>query len=209
MSAGRNIVGKDGEPCNVVNGSLQVVVDHQPLLNNPTVEFPIVQELVDSTGSSNMAVDGSVTPIEFFIKASSDYDLYITQLSINIGDDNTPATNEFGDLVALTNGIKFSWFSNPEGELVIRNAIKTNRNFIRICNASEGVGSGTNAYLIDTQGGTSEKNYLLRIDFTTFFGMVHGLRLKKGSTDKIVFLIRDDLTTLVTFDIIASGKKVK
>ena len=40
------------------------------------------------------------------------------------------------------------------------------------------------------------------------FGMPYGIRLRKGTTDKLVFKVQDDLSTLVVFDAIAYGLKI-
>jgi len=55
--------------------------------------------------------------------------------------------------------------------------------------------------------GTSEA-YIPVLDFSTIFGMPWGFRLRKGTTDKLTFTVRDNLSGLDQFDAIAYGIRV-
>ena len=46
------------------------------------------------------------------------------------------------------------------------------------------------------------------IDMAEMFGMTFGLKLRKGTKDKITFRVKDDLTGLSTFNIIAYGLQI-
>lgn len=41
------------------------------------------------------------------------------------------------------------------------------------------------------------------------FGMPWGIRLRAGTTDKLAFVVRDNISSLDQFDIIAYGIKVE
>lgn len=211
MSAKRKLVGNSGNEQEVNEfGASHVIVHHYPITDLPNLEFPFTSYFKNSSGSNDMKVNGSTTNVAFYITSDNDYDIYLKRISVEIGDDNNPALNDFGDIsTGLTNGVQVVWSVNPEGDLILHDGIKTNKEFIRFGTNTIGFGDGTTAFLADVSGAGAEKSYLPIIDFTETFGMVHGLRLKKGSKDKISFIVRDDLTGLTTFNIIATGKKIK
>lgn len=154
------------------------------------------------------SVNGSATSQDFYIKADEEYDLYIKYISVEIGDGGTPALNKFGELTALTNGVAFYWDTQSEPEYVLHQGIKTNKEFIRLGNDTGAIGTGVNAYLADVSGGGSEKSYFPRIDFEEGYGFMYGLHLRKGTNDRLVFRVRDDLTGLTTFNAIATGMRI-
>ena len=189
-------------------GELTAVIHQHPPRDESELAVPFRQRLTDSgvaSGDSDMTVNGSTTNQEFYVTASADFDIYIKSLSVIIGDGGSPALNLFGALSALTNGVEIRWDSQQEGNTVIHDGIKTNLEFIRMGFATGAVGTGTDAYLADVSGGGSEKSYIPQIDFTQQFGLPWGIRLRKGTEERIVFVVRDDLTGLTTFDAIAYG----
>jgi hypothetical protein len=70
------------------------------------------------------------------------------------------------------------------------------------------IGTGSDAYLADVSGGGTEKSYLPTIDLEETFGVRYGIRLRKGTTDKLTFKIRDDLTGLTTHNAIGYGIRI-
>ena len=185
------------------------VVNHQhPPQDETVIAQPFVEFFTDSAGSSDMTVDGSTTAVEFSIDADPEEDVYVKFISVNIGDGGSPALNKFGALSALTNGVEWCWVTQDLGNTVLEASIKTNLEFIRIAPATAGVGDSTTAFLADTRGGGTEKNYLPQIDLQLLFGGEWGLRLRKGTTDKMVFKVQDDLSGLTTFDIKATGRRL-
>ena len=134
--------------------------------------------------------------------------MYIKYISLAIGDGGSPSLNDFGDLAALSNGVQWTWESQDEGTVVLHDGIKTNLEFVRLGNDTSAIGDGTTAFLADVSGGASEKSYLPSIDIAELFGLNYGIRLRKGTNDRIKFIIRDDLTGLITFDAIAYGLKI-
>jgi hypothetical protein len=188
-------------------GALQTVVHPHPPFNEEETSVPYRERFTDGAGATNMNVDGSVTNVEYFIKASSSQDIYINSLSLRIGDGGSPTLNKFGALTALTNGVEWKWVTSNLGTEILHEGIKTNLEFIRTGHKTHAIGTGTDAYLADVSGGASEKAYLPIIDISEQFGKPWGIRLRKGTEDKMVFVIRDDLTGLINFDCIAYGTK--
>jgi hypothetical protein len=190
-------------------GQVNAVIHPHPPRGEQASLFPVRQRFVDSAGSFDMAVDGSTNNVKYSVTGSDqDRDTYIKYISLSIGDNGSPALNKFGALTALANGVRFIWESQSEGEIELHDGIKTNLEFIRIGSDTAAVGTGTDAFLSDTSGGGTEKNYLPSIDLSEIFGITYGIRLRKGTTDSLAFIVRDDLSSLITFDAIAYGLKI-
>jgi hypothetical protein len=155
-----------------------------------------------------MGVDGSVNFVDFAITASADFDIFIKYITCEIGDGGTPALNKFGALSALTNGVAFYWDTQSEPLYELHEGIKTNKEFIRIASDTAAIGTGTEAFLADVSGGGAEKSYFPNIDMEEIYGFQWGLRLRKGTLDRLVFRVQDNLTGLSTFNAIATGTRI-
>jgi len=212
MSLKVNVTGVDGRALDINGeGEISVVIHQHPPLDEQITALPFRQYFTDdgiSTGSNVMKVNGSSAPVDFYISANEDYDIYIKYITVEIGDGGNPNLNSFGSLGALSDGVAFLWDTTNEPEYELHEGIKTNKEFIRIASDSAGFGDGVNAFLADVSGGGSEKSYLPNFDTTEIYGLPWGLRLKKGSKDKIIFRIQDNLTGLTTFNAIATGTRV-
>jgi hypothetical protein len=160
---------------------------------------------IDGASNESMIVDGSSTAVPFYIPASQDYDIYIKTISVSIGDSGTPTLNKFGTLAALTNGVAWNYFTQNEGEYILHEGIKTNLEFIRLGIDTGAIGTGTDAYLADVSGGGSTKSYLPTIDLAETFGLPWGVRLRKGTTDRIIFKVQDAMAGLDEFNAIGYG----
>lgn len=186
-------------------GELSVVVHPHPPRDEEENALPFRARFVDSAGSSDMTVNGSSTAVDYYVSASAEFDIYLKYISVVIGDGGSPNLNAFGGTSALTNGVRWTWSSAERGEVELHDGIKTNLEFIRTGNDTGAIGTGTDAYLADVSGGGSEKSYLPAIDLAELFGLAYGVRLRKGSVDKMTFTVRDNLTVLTTFNIIGYG----
>jgi hypothetical protein len=62
--------------------------------------------------------------------------------------------------------------------------------------------TGTSVFLADVSG-AGEKAYLPKMDVVEQFGLPFGIKLRKGTTDRLVFRVRDALAGLLVFNIIA------
>jgi hypothetical protein len=184
-------------------GTLNVVVHPHPPIGEPIAPLPFSQYF-ENNGSNNMVVNGSVTPVEFSINAIQQRDIYIKSLTVQISDPGA-RLDRFGAITALTNGIKFFYKSNETGDIVISEAIQTNLDFFRDATGGKGFGSGASSWLADIQGGAGEDTYFPEIDFTIRFGLQWGLRLRKQTEDKLVFMVQDNLAGVSVFNIKAYG----
>jgi len=189
-------------------GALHVINHGHPPQGETIFALPVRERIADSAGSTDMAVDGSVNEVEFCVNAEVDFDVYIKSLSVEIGDSGSPTLNKFGSLTALTNGVEMVYKTTELGELILHEGIKSNKEFIRVGVDTFAIGTGTDAFLADVSGGSSTKSYLPVIDLQETYGLPFGLKLRKGSEDKLIFRVRDDLTGLDIFDIISYGVKI-
>lgn len=201
------IYGEDGtSPLKInVEGEASVVVHPHPPKDDDIFPLPFRAYFKNSSDSLDMNIDGSVTNVDFFVEGNPEYDTYIKYISVEISDTGTLALNKFGAENELSNGVEWVWFTQVEGEYQLHEGIKTNKEFIRIGTDTGAIGTGTDAYLADVSGGGTQKSYLPSIDISESYGLPWGLRLKKGSTDKIIFRVKDDLTGLSNFNIVCYG----
>lgn len=187
-------------------GAILVITHNHPPLDEPVISLPY-RSFFENEGSNDMIVNGSSTSIDFTITSSNDYDIYIQSVSVVIGDGGSPALNKFGALSELTNGVSFFYTNRFAGEYTLHDGIKTNLEFIRFGTGTLGIGTGTDAFLADVSGGGTEKSYLPVINFTDF-GFAFGLRLIKGSEDRLTIRINDNLSGLTTFNAIGYGTRI-
>jgi hypothetical protein len=213
MSVKTKIIDPSTEVAAVVSseGTLQVVNHGHAPVSETIFALPFRQYFTDDgmvTGSEDMTVNGLTTAQEFWVEANSNRDTYIVTISVDLGDGGSPNMNKFGDLLALSNGIECCYITQDEGNIVIHDGIKTNREFVRFGNETPAFGTGADAFLADASGGGSEKAYLPKIDTVEQFGLPFGIKLRKGTKDRLIFSVRDDLTALTTFNIIAYGNRL-
>jgi hypothetical protein len=206
------IVGEGGRVAKVgTEGELSFTEHSHPVRGEIDYELPFRQYITDdgaATGSNDLAVNGATNSQTFWVNGVADYDRYIVSLSFLIGDGGSPALNKFGSLSALANGLEFSWVSSDLGTRVLHEGIKTNLELTRLSMGMPAFGSGVDAFLADVSGGGTEKSYLPVLRLDQFFGMKHGIRLRKGSNDQLAIKVQDDLSALTTFNIIAGGKEL-
>jgi hypothetical protein len=192
-------------------GNIYAIERQYPPTDGDILSIPFRQYFTDNgkaTGSNVMGVDGSTTFVDFSINASAEYDIFIKYITCEVGDGGTPALNKFGSLGALTNGVAWYWDTQQQPLYELHEGIKTNKEFIRIASDTAAIGTGTEAFLADVSGGGTEKSYLPNIDMEEIYGFQWGLRLRKGSKDRLVFRVQDNLSGLSTFNAIATGTRV-
>jgi hypothetical protein len=187
-------------------GVVSVSVNTHPPVDEQIESFPLRQFFKTAAGASAMTVNGGTTPVEFSINASPTVDIWVKTISLRIGDNSGVSLNAFGGISALTNGVTLKYQNDALGEVVIADELKTNLDLIRLGIATGAVGTGTDAYKLDISGGNAEDTYLPVISLSDF---PWGIRLKKGSNDKIFFTINDNLTTIVTFNAIGYGSQLE
>lgn len=166
---------------------------------------PFRQFLTDDgtpTGSEDMLVDGSVTPVDFFVEAPQDADLYVTRLSFIVVDQNA-SLNTFGNIAALTVGCRL-FYTDELGEVVIAEALQTNFDIVRLGSGTPSFGDGTTAFIANNVDFISE-GIIPILDFKDTFGFRWGLELRNGSLQRLVLRIQDDITGIDAMDVIVYG----
>ena len=186
-------------------GEAYVVVHPHPPKNEEETSLPYRARFTNDAGSDAMAVDGSANEQIFSLTAIPEMDIYVNSISVRIADGGSPNLNKFGNEAALANGVGWEWSTSDVGKVILHEGIKTNLEFIRTGHKTAAIGTGTEAYLADVSGGGTSKAYLPIIDISEQFGKPWGMRLRKGTNDKMSFLVRDDLSGLDAFDAIAYG----
>jgi len=184
-------------------GTIGVVVHPHPPLSEGVVVTPYRADFTNSAGLTQMgtAIGSLTAPIDFSISASDKFDTYVKTISVEI-TDRSPQARLFGALPRLPNGVQFLWQSQEAGTLGLAQ-FHSNFEFLRV--APPRWGDGTTVGLISNAVAINDDTYLIDIDTSQRLGPPWGLILRKGTTDKIIFRIRDDLTGLVSFTAIAGG----
>lgn len=197
MILSRIVDGHGSENSLKINGEgeIAVVAHSHPPRDESVESYPFSQWFTDdglSSGSNDLRVNGSTTSRDFYIAGRESFDIYIKTISVQISD-NGSALNKFGALAALTNGVDFLFSNDSLGEIFIQQGMKTNLDMVRLAISTGAIGTGTDAYKADISGGGAD-TYLPTLDLSVTFGFPWGLRLKKGSNDKITFRVNDDLS---------------
>lgn len=169
--------------------------------------------------TKSMKVDGSITPQKFIVQPNSEYDVYISSLTFLISAQATVDLEEFGGGIVspggrLTNGCKLYVESATNGEFVIAENIITNFNLINMGLFKPSFGIGGASFRVNTVISTIDSGYFSVVKFSDYGydrDYAGGLLLKKNSTDRIVFEIRDNLnranSEIQSLDAIAYGFK--
>lgn len=201
---GNELKIKDGGQINVTNYQ-------SPPLDESVLALPFGSFFTDDgtpTGSEDMRVDGSTNPQDFFIKASGEFDIFIKSINAQISDPGA-RLDRFGALPALTNGLEWEYQTDETGLFILNPAIRINLDFFRDATGGKGFGTGTDAWKADIAGGGGEDTYFPEVDFTERFGLRYGLRLRKGSQDRMTIRVNDNLSSgLSTFNIKAYGIRI-
>lgn len=205
------IESRDGIPLKINGeGEITASLHTHPPIDEKVAALPFRQYFTDngkSTGSNDMKVSGSSsTPLNFYIRANQDRDIFIRSISIEISDASA-SLNNFGNVTALSNGIEFYWETLDAGKITIHESLKTNWDFVRLCSGNPSFGATTNAFRASNVSGSSE-GYIPFLDVVSTFGLPWGFRLRKGTSDKLVFSIKDSTAGVDSFDIVAYGTQV-
>ena len=184
--------------------------------NNPTpppsqsefLQIPFVRGLaINGDGSTDLTVAGSPTsPIDAFVKARSDGDLYIKAVNMVIEGTGNLALEDFGDISGgLTNGID-TFIQNEDVKFPITQVpIFTNLDAIRIGTLTPAIGTDASAFRIKQTQGGGDTLYNPVWDMTKLSAGVEGVVLSANTNQRLGITINDDLTGLTSFTIIVLG----
>jgi hypothetical protein len=154
-------------------------------------------------GTSDMLVDGSTTPVSYWIQADQDNDRYITAINIVIEDDGSKL-KYFGATNVLTNGCQLFYDKGDQTTVVIHNALKTGWDFFRMSLLTE----SSQVEINPVKDITAKVDaFVIVMDFTRLLPP-YGIKLDAGMNQKIVLRVHDNLTAANMpdgFDAIAYG----
>jgi hypothetical protein len=203
MSVPSHIVdGTGGKFKAKVNGDealFTMNIPFPPLLKQKT--NPFRQYLTaDGTesGSNDMGVDGSSTNVDFWIPASTTRDRYLTNLNFLVAYATSGKPYLWADGAALSNGSRL-FYNNDAGEQEIHEAIKSNQDLFRL-----GLQLIPTSWEVRHTNANNDYGYFISFDLRAM-GLPLGVKLDRGSNQKLTLRVRDDATAAVTFDCIAYG----
>ena len=155
-----------------------------------------------SSGTVNQNVDGSTTPQEFYVEAAADYDLHIMQITIIIGDGSV-THNKFGAISALTNGWDLLLTeAGVDTGLIVK--AKTGGELILQSGLGRPFGAGADSFELTAYSGALDAQ-VVTIPIGQF--IPNGLRIGRGSTDRLRAIVNDDLTGLDDLSVYLYGFK--
>lgn len=179
---------------------LSVITAPYPPLAAQKVQ-PFRQYLTDdglSDGSNDMGVDGSSTNVDYYIPAKTDEDRYITTLSFIVGYGTTGSPYQWADVAALTNGSRL-FYESRRGEVDIHDGIKSNQDFFRL-----GFEFIPTLWEVRHVNANNDYGYFITMDLTKL-GLPFGVKLDRGTNQRLVMRIRDNAADADSFNCIAYG----
>ena len=204
MSRNSNIVDGDGSGKYIkVNDAGYILTQNSIVPPNDSRDLQIIYRkflTLNADGTTtNMLVNGSTTPQKFYVEASSENDIYITSLSIIIQGVGIDLGVDFaGSGSALGNGFNI-YYEDQNGLINIGTDFTTNFDFIALCQGNPNFGNDGEAFIIPGLTAGNKNNAATGIipvlDFNEVFGFTYGLKLLRGSNNRFVFEINDNLTT--------------
>ena len=151
------------------------------------------------TGTYQLNVDGSTTPVEFYLEAIGSERLLVSRFIISIRSASNIGINQYGDLSALTNGIQV-YYSPSTGplagqkiNLIYPLTIQRNEDWGRWCYDSTPVPIGPTQNTQTWQGRWT----------LTKYGNPYGIIVEPG--DKFGVIVNDNLSGLSDHTIMAEG----
>jgi hypothetical protein len=172
-----------------------VVHDHPPV--GDVVQIPLWHaDLETAAGSGDMVVTGTLAaPVDFIVSALPTADRWVRSLSLEVSD-RACKLYLFGALAALTNGVQILHITQDLGEVEL-SLFKTNWQMLMQMQSGPRFGAGATAGIALDAVANQEDTIPAELDLRIKFGPQWGLRLRRGTNDRVVVRIRDDMTGLV------------
>jgi len=152
-----------------------------------------------AAGINDMGVDGSVTNVDYYIPAKASEDRYITSLNFIVGYATSGQPNEWADGTALSNGSRI-FYNSQRGEADIHDGVKSNQDMFRLSFSPIPTG-----WEVRHVNANNDFGYFISMDLTKM-GLPFGIKLDKGSSQRLTIRIRDNAgTSAASFNCIAYG----
>lgn len=154
------------------------------------------------SGTTNMNVDGSSTAQEFFIAADTDFDIRIMGIVIFLADSSV-AHSKFGDLPALSTGFDLKIVESGEETFIIKKA-KTGGEIIAQSGLREPYGNDATSFQLSKVTSITDAQTIF-VPINDY--VPQGLRIGRGTLDRISAVANDNLTGLTEFSVRILGYK--
>ena len=155
---------------------------------------------------ADMTDNGSVTPVNYDVENNdANSDLYVTRGVIVIADEGSVELYRFGGRSALANGFDLKVIQNSVTSFVIDSAISNIEVFYK-AGASGGRHGEKDEFMLIEKYTSSTDAYIFEVDFTKL--SPPGIRLGRGTGDKIQATVNDNLTGLNQFSINYYGYRI-
>lgn len=136
------------------------------------------------SGNTDLTVDGSVTPIDFFVRSDNDFDIHLMRCEILIAALQIPL-NRFGNIVGgLTIGFDLRVVESGVETFIIEKATTNGEVIVQSGDAANFV--RLPAYLANSDA------LIARVPIIEL--IPEGLRLGRGTKDQFIATVNDDLT---------------
>jgi hypothetical protein len=143
----------------------------------------------DGSGTTNMNVDGSITPITFKIKPSGGQLIKVARIIILVEDTGTFDSDKWGNGITLANGFNFKHKKSGITTDLLGFSIKTTGEMSSICHD-----------LDHRSFGTGNEFVSFRLTFTKA-----GSTINLYNDDELQLVVNDDMTDLVKMYVHAQG----
>ena len=167
--------------------------DNYGKISNTTGWFILSGTVDGQQGSDNdAAVNGSITPVDFFISPPADTTYEIFAVSLEISDSGAPALSDYGSVAGpLANGtLVFAVMGGVEVPLSA--PVKENRDLITL---------GPNSSRFEYTASVTVTTY----EFNLLETATSGILIQGNKGDSIGFRIADDLSSLINHSITIKG----
>jgi hypothetical protein len=190
--------GKHHQACVTPHNALCVAeVTPEPPAVGDESRFRYLTGLLGQTGldsgNTDMSVVGSLaSPVEFFVESVEDFDIRVMGILVIIADGPTTPHNNFGSIAALTNG--WDLIINEAGEdTFLVNKAKTNGETVLQTGAARPYGNANDTFIFTNFNATDNAT-------TAYFPIAEyipgGLRIGRGTKDRVSAFINDDISAL-------------
>lgn len=149
------------------------------------------------SGNTDLAVDGSLTSVEFFAESDNDFDIHIMSCDVLIADLLVPL-NRFGNIAGgLAVGFDLQVIEGGVETFVIEKALTNGEVIIQ---------SGAAWAAVELPSYLANSNaWVIKVPLSEF--VPGGLRLGRGTKDQFVATVNDDLIDLDLMEVAIFGYK--
>lgn len=206
------IRGSSEEQAAVLDGALVVSDLPVPASINKILSLPYSRFLTigDDGVTEDLRVVGSLAnPQLAFVSAEAGADIYIKEIKIVIADSiggNGINLSGFGAIPGGVDNGFIPYFEDKGQRLQVNDRpLFSNLDFVRLGKDTPSLGSDETAFRVKGAKTSNDYAYLPSWDLTTMSAGSNGVRLIAGSKQSFGIEIRDDITSLLGFEILAIG----